>query len=213
MNKLVLENKFVRYIVLPGLFSIIILIGFTFFVYNSMGEQARPNLYNDMNDLPAENIALVLGAFEAPDGNSENSYEKLVAAAEMYRIGKVKKVLLSGVCESGQHETCHETLVDMGVAADDIVMDKTESKTFDAVIRAKKIYGLQSLILVSHKDELERALFICQSQGMAANGYAPDIETSSSIAGEYIARLKTYMDCNVFGAKPKYLGRKEFIRF
>lgn len=214
MNSLVLENKFVRYVVIPGLFTIITLIGFTIFVYNSMGEQAKPNMYENAATIPGSDVALVLNTYHPIDETNQSVNDKLVSAFDLYRLGKIKKILLSGESNGALIESGRSQLIKMGVLADDIIEDKADNKTFDAVLRAKKVYGLESLTIISDQSELERALFVCQAQGMLANGYLPIYSMESSTgAGEYFARLKTYMDCNVLGAKPKYLGKKEIIRF
>ena len=97
-------------------------------------------VYNEAESLSAGRVALVLGT--APRvGRWNNPFfpGRMDAAAELYRVGKVRHILVSG--DNGR-KTCDEptamrdALVERGVQATDITLDYAGFRTLDSVARA-----------------------------------------------------------------------------
>jgi SanA protein len=67
-----------------------------------------------------------------------------------------------------------ESLVEAGVPFERIVCDYAGFRTLDTVVRAKKVFGLDSFIIVSQPDHVRRAVFTARGFGCDAYGYAAD---------------------------------------
>jgi SanA protein len=78
------------------------------------------------------------------------------------------------------------------------------------MVRAKKVFMLDSVMLVSQAFHLERALFIAQRNDLDALGFAaafPNDEGSFNvIVREYFARIRMMLDLYVLKTEPHFLG-------
>jgi len=153
-------------------------------------------LYNDVTDIPHRPAGLVFGCSEKL-GDRENLYFKyrIEAAAELWHARKVDFLIVSG---------------DKGVPFDKVVCDYAGLRTLDSVVRAKKIFGCDELILVSQKFQNERAAYIAKANDMKVFGYnAKDVggyAARKTEDREILARVKMWIDINITNQQPKYLG-------
>ena len=178
---------------------------------------ARGSMYADAADVPSKQAALVLGA--AVYRNSKVSFfllDRLESAEELYRAKKVQKIIVSG--DHGQPEynevnTMRDVLLDRGVPAEDIFMDHAGFDTYDSVYRAKEIFEVESLIIVTQKFHLPRALYIADALEVDAVGLVADRRTYTeevllrNVKRESLARVKAFFDV-LFRVKPTHLGEK-----
>jgi SanA protein len=78
-------------------------------------------------------------------------------------------------------------------------------------VRAKEVFGQDSVIMVSQQFHNERAIYIARHFGLTAYGYnAKDVDASIGFktnVREFFARLKVFIDLYT-NAKPKFLGQK-----
>ena len=106
-------------------------------------------------------------------------------------------------------------LIEQGVPKDKIVYDFAGLRTLDSVVRAKKIFGLTEITLVSQKFQNERAAYIAKANGMNVVGYnARDVEgyaARKTEDREVLARVKMWLDVNITNEQPKHLGDKETV--
>jgi SanA protein len=135
------------------------------------------------------------------------------AASQLYHAGKVRYLLVSG--DNGRKdydETAQmtESLVKRGVPPDRIVRDHAGFDTLDSIVRAKKVFGLDRLIIVSQRFHNERALYIAGHRGIKAFAWnAGDVHWPGSWktgVREKLARVKTLIDLHLLGSEPRYLG-------
>ncbi|OGJ56168.1 hypothetical protein A2706_01975 [Candidatus Peribacteria bacterium RIFCSPHIGHO2_01_FULL_51_35] len=177
----------------------------------------RDSLYTKIEDVPPAQAALVLGA--AVYRNSKVSFfllDRLESAEELYRAKKVQKIIVSG--DHGQPEynevsTMRDVLLDRGVPAEDIFMDHAGFDTYDSVYRAKEIFEVENLIIVTQKFHLPRALYIANALDLDAVGLVADRRTYTeevllrNVKRESLARVKAFFDV-LFRVKPTHLGEK-----
>jgi SanA protein len=64
--------------------------------------------------------------------------------------------------------------IELGVPPEDIVLDYAGRRTYDTCYRAKAIFGLDDVLLVTQRFHLPRALFLCGQMGLKANGVIAD---------------------------------------
>lgn len=132
-------------------------------------------------------VALVLGAGLNRDGSAgivlQDRVEK---AAELYFTGKVEKLLMSGDNSTQYYDepsAMREHALSLGVPYEDIVLDFAGRRTYDSCYRAKEIFGVEELIVVTQAFHLPRAIFLCNSF---------DIEVSGVPADDDNYRLRSY---------------------
>jgi vancomycin permeability regulator SanA len=156
------------------------------------------------DELPDADVALVLGAEVYADGvPSRFLRARLDLAAELYRRGRVRRVLASGDGSSPYYDETagmHDYLREAGVAEDDLLIDPAGFDTYDSCLRARDVFGLTRLVLVSQSYHLPRALAICRALGIDAWGVGDESARSSprvwshGSRREFAANLKLVWD-------------------
>lgn len=88
-------------------------------------------------------------------------------------------------------------------------------RTLDSVVRAKEVFGTDTVLLISQRFHNERAIYIAKAHGINAYGYAArDVETSAAFKTrlrEVGARVKMWLDVQFLKTRPKHLGDKELL--
>ena len=95
------------------------------------------------------------------------------------------------------------------IPSEDIFMDHAGFSTYESIYRAKEIFGVKTMIIVTQEYHLYRALYIANQLGIKAYGVNADkIKYSDEIyreAREILARNKDFVKV-IFKPKPTYLG-------
>ena len=132
------------------------------------------NKIHQKDDAPSERVAVVFGAGLRRDGTPTPILrDRVETAADLYFSGKVEKLLMSGdnrFLEYNEPGSMRDYAISLGVPPDVIVLDYAGRRTYDTCYRAKAIFELQNVILVTQKFHLPRALFICNALGIQATG-------------------------------------------
>jgi len=174
-----------------------------------------PLVYEKPGDVPKLEAALILGARVFSDGRmSHMMQDRADAGLELYRAGKVRKIIMSGDHGTKTYDevnTVKNYLLSQGVAAQDLFLDHAGFDTYDSLYRARDIFGVYSLVVVTQKFHLPRALYIGRSLGLEVYGYPADKRQYQGMfwneTREVAARTKAFLDVSL-GAKPKFLGEK-----
>jgi SanA protein len=168
----------------------------------------------DAARVPHAQAALVLGAQVKPDGSpSAMLVDRIRAAEDLYRAGRVDKLLLSGDHgRVGYDEvgTMRRIILGDGIPARDIFTDHAGFDTWDSAQRAKRVFDVDSAVVVTQRFHMARALFDARRAGLKASGFAADRRDYGRIlrrlqVREAAARMKTVAD-TVTGADPHFLG-------
>lgn len=177
-------------------------------------------VYSDVNQIPHQKAALVLGAAKNI-GSRQNLYftYRMAAAKELYDAGKVDAFILSGDNSTktyNEPEDMRQSLIELGVPDSIIYLDYAGLRTLDSVVRSKLIFGQDSIIIVSQKFHNERAIFLAQYYGMTAYAYnAKDLRLNRKSVRtkmrEKFAKAKVFIDL-ITNKKPKYLGEPVEIK-
>ena len=169
--------------------------------------------------LPRRRAAVVMGCVRTLPNGLNNLYfsRRIDAAAELYKAGKVDCLIVSGdnhVKGYDEPSDMKESLAKAGVPADRIVCDYAGFRTLDTVVRAKKVFGLDSFIIVSQPDHVRRAVFTARGFGCDAYGYAAkDVNGRYSIKTtirEQLAKIAAVLDV-ILRRSPKFLGPRETL--
>ena len=98
-------------------------------------------------------------------------------------------------------------LIGMGVDPEDIVLDFAGFRTFDSMVRAKEVFGLNSFIVVSQEFHVERAIFIANAKDIQITAFTAK-DPFNTTWREYPARVSAFLDCYIIKTKPHFLGEK-----
>ncbi|MCE5321985.1 YdcF family protein [bacterium] len=192
---------------------ITILVGARLWVHISTRNQVRTHIAA----MPHGKIALVLGAKVHKNGKPATLLaDRLNTAIRLYQAGRVDKLLMSGdnrFTHYNEPQRMRDYAVSHGVAPDDVVMDFAGRRTYDSIYRAKHIFGLSSIVIVSQRSHVERALFISKRIGIDACGVPADVKSHWNARmsfRELPACFSAVIDVYVRHPKP-VMGRKERI--
>jgi len=175
---------------------------------------ARGRTFDSVAATPSSEVGLVFGTSDRTKGR-ENLYFKhrVEAAAALWHAGKIRTLILSGdnrAHDYNEPEKMKRALLKLGVPAQKIVCDYAGLRTLDSVVRAKKIFGLNSILFISQRFQNERAIYIAKAHGLKAIGHnARDVDARTGIKTrirEIGARVKMWLDVNILDTAPKHLG-------
>lgn len=182
---------------------------------------AEGKIYSDVKLVPENRVALVLGtAPKVGQTNWNNVYftGRMQAAAALYKAGKVEKILVSGDnsrVEYDEPTAMKESLMKLGVPETAIGLDYAGFRTLDSIVRARKIFGLDRMTIVTDDFHLPRSLYIAQHAGIEAVGFQsrslPVSTSPRTWFRESGARLLIMLDLHLFNRQPKFLGKRETI--
>lgn len=137
------------------------------------GAYALNRVY-EVKESPSRRVAIVFGAGLRRDGTPTAILrDRVETAADLYFIGKVEKILMSGdnrFDNYNEPEAMRQYALSLGVPAEAIAMDYAGRRTYDTCYRARVIFGVEDALLVSQGFHLPRALFLCNTLGLEADG-------------------------------------------
>jgi SanA protein len=139
------------------------------------------SLYRDASLLPDNEVGLVLGCspFVSSGKPSPQFRGRMQAAAELYKAGRVRRLILSGANPDSRYnepKKMREALLELGVPSDAMVLDFAGDSTYDSVMRAKVVFGLSEVTVVTQKYHAYRALFLARKLGVRAVAYQAPTE-------------------------------------
>ncbi len=156
---------------------------------------------------------LILGARVFDDGSVSAMLEdRLDRGIELYFAGVSNKILVSGDHGTEGYDEVNAMkayCVDRGVPSEDVFMDHAGFSTYESVVRAKEVFLCESVMIVSQKYHLFRALYIACSIGLYAYGAsaAKTVYAGNKYreAREFLARVKD-IGSVIFRPSPSYLS-------
>ena len=156
---------------------------------------------------------IILGAGVRDDGSPSHMLEdRLLRGIEVYEAGASTKILMSG--DHGREEydevnTMKNFAILRGVDSENIFMDHAGFSTYESMYRAKEIFGVKKVVVITQGYHLYRALYIANSLGLDAYGVSADLRTYRGQEyfnfREAIARIKDFFTV-IVRPEPTYLG-------
>ena len=169
----------------------------------------------NINDVPNADAILVLGAYVFPDGTTSSMLnDRLSEGYELYKEGKAPKILVSGDHGRKDYDEVNAMksfLRDKGVPSQDVFMDHAGFSTYESVYRARDIFKVQRVIIVTQEYHLMRAVFLAREMGLEAYGIASDKHDYGQAmkfyqVREIAARNKDFIWAKIIKPEPTYLG-------
>ncbi len=188
---------------------------FSFTCNQRVIDSAKPFVIQDISTLPNSDVGLVLGTSTYTRSGASNRLfdTRMWAAANLYNLGKVKHLLVSGANPDetyNEPRKMYKALVAVGVPPEAITMDFAGFRTLDSVVRANKVFGQSSFIIVSQEFHNYRAVYLARAKGLDVLAYAvPEEEPGQNFRTElreFFARVGAVLDVHVFNTQPRFLG-------
>ena len=209
------KNDFIIIIIITT--TLLLLICITPFIINGyVKHSVKDNIISEENlDNIDVDCILILGAGLKPDGTPNKMLqERLDKGIELYKRGIAEKLLLSG--DNGQVEydevnAMKTYVMDAGIPPEDIFLDHAGFSTYESVYRARDIFRVKKVIIITQKYHLYRALYIANGLGLDAYGAIPD---SRVYSGQYYREIREILARNkdffttLMKPEPTYLGEE-----
>ena len=172
-------------------------------------------LYTSASEIPKHNVGVVLGCSKYLSNGRINTFFKnrISAAVDLYRNNKINYIIVSGDNSRKDYDEpgdMKESLIDAGIPAEHIYCDYAGFRTLDSIVRAKKIFGCDSITVISQKFHNKRAVFIANHFDISAVGFnAEEVSAYNSLKTkirEQIAKAYTLLDLYILDTKPRFYG-------
>lgn len=206
---------------------LLIIICNSFVIWNANGRT-----YDNLNEIPSHQLGLLLGTSPiTPKGIHNGSFDnRIKAATELYKAGKIKKLIVSGGDYSqtekygcDEPKAMRDSLISYGVNPEDIFMDYEGLTTIKSLAKLKNYYSYpDTIIIISQGYHNQRALKMADKLGLPAVAYSAEVPPSrfykiKNYGREALARVKmmgslyliSLPDSNSFNSNDK----KDFENF
>lgn len=193
------------------LLGVVVLLGINEYVKGSVKDRILSE--SEAAALTDVDCILVLGCGVRDDGTPSAMLEdRLKQAVALYDLGASGKLLMTGDHGRVNYDevaAMKSFAVAHGIASSDVFMDHAGFSTYESIYRAKEIFQVEKIIIVSQGYHLYRALYIAKMLGLDAYGVASDYQSYAGQTGmdlrEILARVKDFGTC-IFKPEPTYLG-------
>lgn len=202
-------RKTLLVLIILGIIGIIILGILNLVVINSTKKSVYSLDIFESTNTSHYDAVIVLGCAVWENGPSPMLADRLRTAAAVYKTGCADYILVTG--DSQEIEDYDETgamrqfLIDEGVPADNIVCDPLGLSTYESMMRAEKIFNINSAVVVTTGFHCPRSLYDCRMFGIESvsvsainSGY---VIKQYNYYREFIARGKDFIFCLI---KPGY---------
>ena len=162
-------------------------------------------------EAPEAQAIVILGAKVEEDGTLSPALEdRLAQGLALYRAGKAPRLLVSG---DGENQTRNEVeamksyLLDQNVPQEAILEDPHGLNTYASLYRAKHVYQLETLLVVTQDYHLGRALYLGQQLGLSCEGVGTPnsvlkAQLPQNLLRESLARVKAFFNAEVLPPDP-----------
>lgn len=164
-------------------------------------------------ELDKVDCILVLGCGVRDDGSPSGMLnDRLLQGIALYNAGVSDRLLMSGDHGRVDYDEVNlmkQFAIDHGVPSEDIFMDHAGFSTYESMYRARDIFQVNKIIIVTQRYHMYRALYVAQAMGMEAYGVESDPRQYGGQKmrdlRELLARPKDLIYTIVM-PKPTYLG-------
>ncbi len=168
-----------KYIVLFYSFFIILFLVGVGFRANVFILSYNQHIVADVAHAPERDIALVFGGgMIDKDTMSPYQYDRVLKAIELYKSGKVEKLIMTG--DNGEKRfdevnVMKKMAIDAGVPEENIETDGKSFRTYLSCLRAKEQWEFDRVIAISQQFHLPRIRYFCESFGIETVGLSADL--------------------------------------
>lgn len=181
-------KKSIKTIIIILILLIAIVLGVNFYVIKTSSPSLQYSIdtqENNVSDSEFQKLSeekvdciMILGAgIKDRDTPSEILKDRLDAGIALYKKGIAPKILLTGDNGQKEHNELHTMLnycIKHGVPKCDIFCDHAGFSTSESMVRARNIFDVKKLIIVTQKYHEYRAIYLAEAEGMDAIGVSAD---------------------------------------
>lgn len=205
-----MKKKIIKYGILLFSLGIILLFFINFFVVETTKSQILDGAKR--TSIKDADAILVLGAGIWIDKPSPMLEDRLLEAINLYEQNVAPKIIMSGDharVEYDEVNSMKSFAIEKGIPSEAIFMDHAGFSSYESIYRAKEIFGVKKMIIVTQKYHLYRALYIANQLGIEAYGVPSNprnyVGQTKREIREILARNKDVFQC-ILKPKPTYLG-------
>ncbi|MFI5218358.1 MAG: vancomycin high temperature exclusion protein [Bacteroidia bacterium] len=188
--------RFIKFIFVVFISCIV----FIFINYKIISFCTSNLIYDDVKKLPGYSVILIPGV-----GDSLNNYYfkgRRDAAIEIYNSGKINTIIISGRNDLKGYDEPRDMFIalqEKGISPEIIIKDYGAERTIQSIFNLKNNNFSDSIIIVSQKSHLERALFLAKANEINAVGFIakenlPEDYKKYYLIREIVARLRCTWD-------------------
>lgn len=167
----------------------------------------------EAKDYAPTDCILVLGCGVNEDGTpSAMLRDRLEKSVELYFTGVSDRIIMSGDHGKTDYDEVNvmkQYAIDRGVPSEKIFMDHAGFSTYESIYRAKEIFQVRNMVVITQEYHIYRALFLCEKLGVTAYGVTADYYIyagqGSREIREMLARCKDVVT-SITKPEPTYLG-------
>lgn len=205
-------NKMIKIMIIGIIILIIAIFSLNIYVVNNTKNEIVKE--EDVSNIDGIDCILILGAGIWGDKPSPMLEDRLKEGIALYKQGITKKIIMSGDHSRKDYDEVRimkEYAENAGVPSEDIFMDHAGFSSYDSVYRAKEIFGVRKMIIVTQKYHLYRSLYIAKKLGIGAYGIESNLRTYPGQVfreiREILARDKDYFKC-IMKPEASIMGEK-----
>lgn len=213
-NRLKKLRRYLVVLAVLGLAGLAAIIGADLICRNA----ASGKIFRSTEIIPANEVGLVLGTgkFTARGNPNLHFTQRIEAATELFKSGKVRHLIVSGDNSLKNYDEptdMRDSLVAAGIPTNAITCDYAGFRTLDSVVRANTVFGLTNFTIITEAFHCPRSVWIANRRGFNVVAFAaPDLSARWSArvkAREALARTLCALDLYVLNRQPKFSGPPE----
>ena len=163
-------NRMIKIMIIGIIILMIAIFSLNIYVVNSTKNEIVKE--ENVSNIEGVDCILILGAGIWGDKPSPMLEDRLKEGITLYKQGTTKKIIMSGDHSREDYDEVKimkEYAESEGVPSEDIFMDHAGFSSYDSVYRAKEIFGVQKMIIVTQRYHLYRSLYIAKKLGIASD--------------------------------------------
>ena len=173
---------------------LVMMLATPFLGSSAIAVQTADQVYENAAQTPQKELALVLGAAAYGDRLSDILRDRVDTAIELYDAEKVSALVMSGA--PGEVEAMKKYALENDIPEEAITEDVTGLNTMASVKNVGELN--RSVIIVTQRYHLPRALFIANAEGIDAVGMTADrheyVKIQEFKTRELLATSKAILD-------------------
>lgn len=203
-------KRALRVLVVLMLLAVLLPLGISYFMTASTED--RIITAEEAASLDADAI-LVLGARVWDNGQPSGILkDRINMGVALYEAGASDRILMSG--DHGQEDydevnAMKDYAIEQGIDSSVVFMDHAGFSTYESAYRARDIFQIKTVVIVTQKYHLYRALYVARALGLEAYGVSADRRDYNPYilfsVREIFARCKDFL-YSIFQPLPTYLG-------
>lgn len=204
-------RKCIKYLI-SFIITIIILISINLIVIITTKNKIITT--EEAKNLSNVDCILILGAGIRGNYPSPMLEDRLIQGQSLYNESIAPKIIVSGDHMNKDYDEVNimkDYLVGHGSPSQDIFMDHAGISTYDSIYRAKYIFKVKKMIIVTQEYHLYRALYIAKSLDIESYGVSSNLREytnqSKRDLREYFARIKDFIQ-SIIKPESTYLGEE-----